>query len=160
MIGFSPAAQQLQESALAYERAASALEAVAARSEDCIAAILASAQSVRWDSPAGQAFGALTFHHVTSARERQVSITELAARARLISADLDEYAHLARVLAGAVDALTATATGAGIGAELGAGSLLGSAHSAGDSAADFLEFLERHGGLPLRLLAGAGGAGS
>lgn len=152
MIGFSPAAQQLQASALAYERAASALQGVAVRSEDCIAAVLASALSVRWDSPAGQAFTALTYHHVTSARERQESVTELAVRARLIAEDLHEYAHLASVLAGAVDALT------GSGLELAAEALLGSARRAGESASDFLGFLERHGGLPLTLLTEASGS--
>ncbi|WP_218220728.1 hypothetical protein [Nesterenkonia sp. Act20] len=160
MIGFSPAVQQLQESALAYERAASALEFVAVRSEDCIAAIFASAQSVRWESPAGQAFIALTYHHVTSARERQESVAALAARARMISGDLQEYAHLARVLAGAVESLTGAGIGTGIEAELGAGALLAGARRAGDSAADFLGFLERHGGLPRMLLAEASGSGS
>ncbi|GAA1138116.1 hypothetical protein [Nesterenkonia lutea] len=154
MFGFSPAAQQLEAAAGQFEQFATRLDVVAMRGEDCLGAVFASADSVRWDSPAGQAFTAMTFHHVRLARERQESVAELAGSARTIAGELAEHARLARTLAAAIAALAGAApnlAASGL-ADPGLEDLLRRARGAGDSAESFLRFLRDHGGLPVRLM--------
>jgi len=146
---FGRAAQQLEEAAAQYEQAGSRLDAVALRSQDCIAAIFTGQESVQWTSPAAQAFVALTFNHVQLARQRQESVQDLASAARMIAADLRESAYQARML----EAVLAAASGIPAAAVNDAAAddpareaLLRSARGATESAPDFLRFLTDHGG--------------
>lgn len=151
---FGRAAQQLEEAAAQYEQAGSRLDAVALRSQDCIAAIFTGQESVQWTSPAAQAFVALTFNHVQLARQRQESVQELASAARMIAADLRECAYQARML----EAVLAAASGIPAAAVNDAAAddsaaddpareaLLRRARGATESAPDFLRFLTDHGG--------------
>lgn len=174
---FSRAAAQFDEAAEHYEQAALRLEVVAQRAEECMQALLTGGEEVQWHSPAGQAFIAVTVHHVAQCRRRQSRIFEISASARLIAADLRQQADQARVLAAALDATgvvagvaagaaagavvdAADAARAGVpalGAERAAGALVSGAREASESAEGFLRFVQSHGGLPLARLAAAQG---
>ena len=146
---FGRAAQQLEAAAAQYEQAGIRLDAVALRSQDCIAAIFTGQESVQWTSGAGQAFVALTFNHVESARQRQESVQELASAARMIAADLRESAYQARMLEAVLTAasgIPAAAAGDAAADDAAREALLRSARSATESAPDFLRFLTDHGG--------------
>ncbi|MCH8562199.1 hypothetical protein LTI14_03040 [Nesterenkonia sp. YGD6] len=152
---FSRAAQQFDEAAEHYEQAAMRLDAVAERSEECVQAIIAGQDGIHWHSPAGQAFTAVTFHHVGECRRRQSRLFEMSASARIIATDLREQAQRARLLAAAVDAALAAVPAAGT--ELATQALVHGARGASESAEGFLRFVESHGGLPLARLAAAQG---
>lgn len=152
---FSRAAQQFDEAAAHYEQAAVRLQAVAERGEDAVQAVFAAREGVQWQSPAGQAFIAVTFHHVEECRRRQSRIFEMSVSARTIAADLREQAHWARVLAVAVDAVASAVPAAG--AEQPMRALVHGARGASESAEGFLRFVQSHGGLPLARLAAAQG---
>lgn len=152
---FSRAAQQFDAAAAHYEQAGLGLDAVAERSEECVQAIFAGRDGVQWDSPAGQAFVAVTFHHVEECRRRQARVIEMSASARIIAADLREQAHRARLLAVAAD--TALAAVPALGDELASEALAHGARSASESAEAFLRFVESHGALPLARLSAAQG---
>lgn len=146
---FSRAAQQLEAAAEHYEQSALRLDAVAERTQDCVHAVFSGREQITWQSPAGQAFITLTFHHVEAARARQSRVLEMAGTARMIASDLHTQAQQARLLAAAVTAVSA------VGAELHSQALLNGALGACESAEAFLRFVQTHGGLPLaRLTAG------
>lgn len=154
-MGISRAAAQFDAAAEHYEQAGLGLDAVAEQAEDCVQAIFAGREGVRWDSPAGQAFAAVTFYHVEECRRRQGRLIEMASSARIIAADLREQAQRARLLAAAADAaLAATQV---VGAELAAEALVHGARGASESAEAFLRFVESHGGLPLARLSAVQG---
>lgn len=152
---FSRAAQQFDEAAAHYDRAAARLQAVAERGEDAVQAIFAGREGIVWQSPAGQAFTAVTFHHVEECRSRQSRIVEMSTSARMIAADLREQADWARVLAVAVDAAASAVPAAGKEEIMQA--LVEGARGASESAEGFLRFVQSHGGLPLARLAAAQG---
>lgn len=162
---FSRAAHQLEEAAQHYDQAAIRLDAVAERGEDCVRAVFAAREQVAWQSPAGQAFTAVTFHQVQEARRRQSRVSEMSASARSIADDLREQAHLAQVLAAALEVALAGGAGGpggagaavdgvieGSAAAIGQG-LVQRAREATDSAEGFLRFIQSQGGLPLGRLA-------
>lgn len=174
---FSRAAAQFDEAAEHYEQAALRLDVVAQRGEECVRAVLAGGEEVQWHSPAGQAFIAVTIHHVAQCHRRQSRIFEISESARLIAADLRQQADQARMLAAALEA-TGLAAGVALGAVAGAVSdaadaavvavpavggdpavraLVGGAREASESAEGFLRFVQSHGGLPLARLAAARG---
>lgn len=152
---FSRAAQQFDEAAMHFEQAALRLAAVAERSEECVQAIFTGRENIAWDSPAGQAFAAVTFHHVEQCRTRQSRISEMSASSRRIAADLRAQADQARLLAAAVQVAIAALPEAGV--ELTTPALVRGAQGAAQSAEGFLRFVESHGGLPLARLATAQG---
>ncbi|MGJ9372765.1 hypothetical protein [Nesterenkonia sp. CF4.4] len=155
---FSRAAHQLDEAAQHYDQAAMRLDAVAERGEDCVRAVFAAQEGVAWQSPAGRAFTLVTFHHVQEARRRQSRLFEMSASARLIADDLREQAHLARVLAAALEAALDGGVGGAVDAGIegaaaaGGQTLVQGAREASQSAEGFLRFVQSHGGLPLARL--------
>ncbi|GAA1155639.1 hypothetical protein [Nesterenkonia sandarakina] len=150
---FSRAAQQFDEAAEHYEQAARRLGEIVEHGDDCLRAVFAGCEHLQWRSPAAQAFTALTFYHVEQCRRRQSRAAEMSVAARVIAADLREQAHLARLLALAVDAAEQTLPALAV--EGPRAHLIHGARGASRSAKGFLDFVESCGGLPLAHLAAA-----